>query len=131
MSTGIILVIVFGVLVLLGFGTCAVVIGVAASAAKKQADVALAPKVSVTCDGNPAKGFECNVSQISGVSGANVCWDVHVGCENGAQVEGHACQAVHIGSKASRFVGAAEMTHTKTCNRAQSTSVLNVTATPM
>jgi hypothetical protein len=131
MSAGLIVLIILGVLVLLGFGTCAVVIGVAASAAKKTADLALTPKVSVTCDGNPAKGFECNVTQISGATGANVCWDVHVSCENGAQVDGHACQAVHIGSKASRFVSAAEMTHTKTCNRAQSTAVLNVIATPM
>jgi hypothetical protein len=131
MSAGAIVAIILGVMVLLGFGTCVVVIGVAASAAKKEAALAMSPKVSVTCDGNPAKGFECNVTQISGVTGANVCWDLHVACENGAQVDGHACQAVHIGSKASRFVSAAEMTHTKTCNRAQSTTVVNVAATPM
>jgi hypothetical protein len=121
-ATAIILIVV-GVMAVLGLGTCGMCVGLGALGSSK---TKTATNVYVWCEGAPQTGYNCTVTHTAGTQGATACWDIHVNCANGVVSNGHACQYVPVGGKASRYVTSAEMSRAFSCDRGIGTSVQNV-----
>jgi len=79
-----------------------------------------------------AEGANCTVTHVQGPLSAEACWDVKVGCVNGAMVRGHGCQTVQPQAKASLLIPENQFKMTagaQRCDRIQTVSVENLVVT--
>ncbi len=107
--------------------SCVLVLGIALLACKSGGEV----KANVDCKGT-SETIDCDVTHVSGSTGANVCWSLKFTCQNGTiATADNVCQPVQPGATAQKRIPITELKNFDQCDKATSTEVIGLTLTAL